>query len=176
MTVLVIIIVLLTLGAVGYALLEKRPHYGIYYGLAKLTGSRLAIEPVEWATLTRSSTPNDALICPAGHCPHARVDREPPTYAIEPSALLARLREIVRAEAHTVELPNSAGDRTARFIQYTPLMRYPDTIDLAVLPVANGSAAGGTTLALYSRSLIGRSDFGVNRARLERWLAALDAS
>jgi uncharacterized protein (DUF1499 family) len=167
----VIVVLLLGLAAAGHALLEKRPHYGIYYGLAKLTGSRLAIEPVDWATLTRSPTPNDALICPSGHCPRARADREPPTWAIEPSALLARLREVVRAEAHTVEVPNSAGDRTARFIQYTPLMRYPDTIDLAILPVA-----GGTTLALYSRSLIGRGDFGVNRARLERWLAALDAS
>ena len=166
----VIVVLLLGLGVVGYALLEKRPRYGIYYGLAKLTGSRLAIAPVDWATLTRSPTPNDALICPAGHCPRARVDREPPTYALEPSALLARLKETVRAEAHTVELP-VGGDRAARFIQYTPLMRYPDTIDVAVLPVA-----GGSTLALYSRSLIGRGDFGVNRARLERWLAALDAS
>ena len=30
--------------------------------------------------------------------------------------------------------------------------------------------------AIYSRSLIGHGDFGVNRARIERWLAALDAS
>lgn len=171
----VIVVLLLGLGAVGYALLEKRPRYGVYYGLAKLTGSRLPIDPVDWATLTRSPTPNDALICPAGYCPRARPDREPPTYALEPSAVLARLRETVRAEAHTVELPNLGGDRTARFIQYTPLMRYPDTIDIAVIPVANGSAAGGTTLALYSRSLIGHGDFGVNRARLDRWLAALDA-
>lgn len=169
-----IVVLLLALGGLGYALLEKRPHYGIYYGLAKLTGSRLMIEPVDWATLTRSPTPNDALICPAGHCPRAQGDREPPRYSLEPSALLARLREVVRAEAHTVELP--AGDRTARFIQYTPLMRYPDTIDIAVLPIAGASAAGGTTLALYSRSLIGRGDFGVNRARLERWLAALGTS
>ena len=166
------IVLVLAIGATGYAVIEKRPHYGIYYGLAKLTGSRLPIDPVDWATLTRSPTPNDALICPAGHCPRAQADREPPVYSLEPSALLARLRETVRAEAHTVELPSPGGDRTARFIQYTPLMRYPDTIDIAVLP-ADGSAAGGTTLALYSRSLIGRGDFGVNRARLERWLAAL---
>ena len=134
-----VLLLLLGLGAFGYTLLEKRPHYGVYYGLAKLTGSRLAIGPVDWATLTRSRTPNDALICPAGHCPRAQVDREPPTYRLEPSALLARLTKAVRAEAHTVELPNPGGDRTARFIQYTPLMRYPDTIDIAVLPVASGS-------------------------------------
>ena len=48
-------------------------------------------------------------------------------------------------------------------------MRFPDTIDAEVLPVGDNQS----TLALYSRSLIGRKDFGVNRARLTRWLAAL---
>jgi uncharacterized protein (DUF1499 family) len=37
-------------------------------------------------------------------------------------------------------------------------------------------AGEGSTLAIYSRSLIGRSDLGVNRARVTRWLAALEAS
>jgi uncharacterized protein (DUF1499 family) len=31
-------------------------------------------------------------------------------------------------------------------------------------------------LILWSRSIYGRSDFGVNRARLAAWLAALDAA
>jgi uncharacterized protein (DUF1499 family) len=168
MTTFVIIALLIAIVVVGYLLLEKRPGYGVYYGLAKLTGSRLDIGPVDWATLTRHPT-NDALVCPAARCPRAKPDREPPTYALEPSAVLARLREVARADANTVELscdPNC--DRTARFIQYTRLMRYPDTIDIEVFPVD-----GQATLAIYSRSLIGRGDFGVNRARIERWLAAL---
>lgn len=44
-------------------------------------------------------------------------------------------------------------------------MRYPDTVDLEVIPVGENQS----TLALYSRSLVGRKDFGVNRARLRRW-------
>jgi uncharacterized protein (DUF1499 family) len=35
------------------------------------------------------------------------------------------------------------------------------------------AGAGRSTLAIYSRSLVGRKDFGVNRARIQRWLAAL---
>ena len=77
-TLAVIIVLLLIVGAASYALLEKRPGYGVYYGLARLTGSQLDIGPVNWATLTRHPTPNDALICPASGCPHAKVDREPP--------------------------------------------------------------------------------------------------
>jgi hypothetical protein len=168
----VIIVVLLVAIAIGYLSLEKRPGYGAYYGLAKLTGSQLDIAPVDWTTLTRHQTPNDALVCPASHCPRAKVDREPPVYPLEPSALLARLREVVRADHNTVELycgPDC--DHRARFIQYTRLMHYPDTIDVEVFPVT-----GGASLAVYSRSLVGRGDFGVNRARIGRWLAALDRS
>ena len=33
-----------------------------------------------------------------------------------------------------------------------------------------------SALILYSRSVYGRSDFGVNRKRLLSWLAALDGS
>jgi uncharacterized protein (DUF1499 family) len=51
-------------------------------------------------------------------------------------------------------------------------MRFPDTVDIEVLPVGDNQS----TLAIYSRSLIGRSDLGVNRARVERWLAKLDTN
>ena len=59
-----------------------------------------------------------------------------------------------------------------RFLQLTRLMRFPDTIDAEVLPAGDNQS----TLAIYSRSLVGRKDFGVNRARLERWYSALDAN
>ena len=172
-TLAIIVALLIVAGAVGYMLLEKRPGYGAYYGLAKLIGSRLDIGPVNWSTLTRHATPNDALVCPARHCPNATPDSEPKTYPMAPSELLARLRRIALAEPDTTEL--SCGpdcDRTARILQHTRLMRFPDTIDIAVFPVGDNQS----TLAIYSRSLIGRSDLGVNRARIARWLAALDSA
>ena len=170
-TAAIIIVLLVIVAVAGYVLLEKRPGYGIYYGLAKLTGAPLDIGPVDWATLTRHATPNDALVCTAERCPQARPDREPRIYRLEPSALLARLREVVQADGNVVELYCGADcDRTARFIQYTRLMRYPDTIDIEAFPVN-----GQSTFAIYSRSLIGSGDMGVNHARIERWLAALDA-
>jgi uncharacterized protein (DUF1499 family) len=168
MTTLVIVAVLIVAGAAGYLLLEKRPGYGAYYGLAKLTGAPLDIGPVDWATLKRHRTENDALVCQATLCPNAKPDREPKSYAIPPAELLARLKTIALAEPDTCELPSGRPDRAARFLQHTRLMRFPDTIDAEVF-----SADGGATLAIYSRSLIGRKDFGVNGARVTRWLAAL---
>lgn len=144
--------------------------YGIYYGLAKLTGSRLDIGPVDWATLTRHATPNDALVCPEGHCPKAKADAVAKVYPLPPAALLARIKAIALSEPDTRELDCAPDcERVARILQVTRIMRFPDTIDVEVLP-----AGAGSTLAIYSRSLIGRRDFGVNRARIERWLAALD--
>jgi uncharacterized protein (DUF1499 family) len=171
-TLLVIVALLLIATAIGYLLLEKRPGYGAYYGLAKVLGAPLDIGPVNWAALTRHATPNDALVCPAVRCPTARPDREAKTYAMTPGELLARLKQIALAEPDTSELScEPRCDRIARFLQCTRVMRFPDTIDVEVFPSGDGS-----TLAIYSRSLIGRTDFGVNRARVERWLAALDAS
>ena len=168
-TLATIIVLLLVAGAIVYLLLEKRPGYGAWYGLARLTGARLDIGPVDWARLTRHATPNDALVAPASHNPNARPDWEPKPYALPADELLARLKRVALAERDTRELPSDR-PRAARFLQLTRLMRFPDTIDAEVLPVGENQS----TLALYSRSLIGRKDFGVNGARLTRWLAALD--
>jgi uncharacterized protein (DUF1499 family) len=169
---MLIIIGAALLGAIGYSLLERRRGYGAWYGLAKLTGARLDIGRVNWTTLTRHTTPNDALVCPAARCPSAKPDWEPKLYAMAPGDLLERLKRVALAEPGTNELscaPDCA--RVARFIQRTRLMHYPDTIDVEVFPVSDNRS----TLAIYSRSLIGRSDFGVNRARVERWLGGLDS-
>jgi uncharacterized protein (DUF1499 family) len=168
MSILIILAVLVVAGAVGYRLLEKRPGYGAYYGLAKLTGAPLDIGPVDWATLRRHRTENDALVCPASLCPNAKPDREPKIYTIGPGELLARLKTTALAAPDTRELPSAKPDRV-RFLQHSRLMRFPDTIDAEVF-----SADGGATLAIYSRSLIGRKDFGVNSARVTRWLTALE--
>jgi len=158
---------LLVAGGIACLLLEKRAGYGVYYGLAKLTGAPLDNGPVDWAMLRRHRTPNDALICPAGYCPNAQSDGASKVYGMPPAELLARLKTIALAEPDTRELPGAL-DNNARFLQHTRLMRFPDTIDVAVLP-----AGGNSTLAIYSRSLIGRKDFGVNRARITRWIDAL---
>jgi uncharacterized protein (DUF1499 family) len=170
-TLAIVVALLIIAGAIGYALLEKRPGYGVYYGLARLTGSRLDIGPVDWSRLTRHATPNDALVCPPARCPNAKPDWQPKTYPLPPGELLARLKKFALAEPDTGELscePNC--ERTARFLQLTRLMRYPDTIDVEVLLAGENQS----TLAIYSRSLIGHGDMGVNRARITRWLAALD--
>jgi uncharacterized protein (DUF1499 family) len=53
----------------------------------------------------------------------------------------------------------------------TKLVGFPDTITVRFLETPEG----GSTLAAYSRSFYGRSDFGTNKKRLDSWLEQLDA-
>jgi len=82
------------------------------------------------------------------------------------------LSAIVMSEPNTGALYCVLCETQARFVQYSRLMRFPDTIDVEVFPVGTDQS----TLAIYSRSLVGYSDLGVNRARIARWLAALERS
>jgi len=54
-------------------------------------------------------------------------------------------------------------------IQHTPLLRFPDivTVEFVALDPHRSS------VALYSRARYGKLDFGVNRRRVETWLARL---
>ncbi len=56
------------------------------------------------------------------------------------------------------------------YVQRSSLMRFPDSITVRFISLNNDSS----TLAIYSRSQYGYSDFGVNEARIRAWLAALE--
>jgi hypothetical protein len=148
----------------------SQPAFGVWGVAASLLHGRTDLGPVDFAALRRRSSGNDALICPPGFCAGAAPDAPAPVFRLAPDALDARLAAMARADANVEELPDSAPMRR-RFVQRSRLLGYPDVIDARVLP-----ASAGATLALYSRSLVGRKDFGVNRARLARWLAALGAA
>jgi uncharacterized protein (DUF1499 family) len=155
---------------IGYLLLEKRPGYGAYYGIAKLTGAKLDTGRVDFATLARRPTRNDALVCPPGFCGGAKANWEARIYDVAPRELLDRVRRVALAEPDTRTIDSDKDpDRVARFIQYSRRLRFPDTIDVEVIPVGDNKS----TLAIYSRSLVGLGDAGVNRKRVERWLKAL---
>ena len=64
-----------------------------------------------------------------------------------------------------------AGDPSEGFMTYRQrslVFGFPDYVSVRTLP-----AAGGSTLAIWSRSRYGRSDFGVNAERVSTWLGLL---
>jgi uncharacterized protein (DUF1499 family) len=124
--------------------------------------------PVEFETLIRRTTPNDALACPPGIC-HAQSDVTPPVYAVTSADLRAAFAKVISSEPRITAVATDDATLTDRYIQRSALMGYPDTIVVKFFDLPEGRS----TVALYSRSQLGKSDLGVNRARIERWLAKL---
>lgn len=124
--------------------------------------------PVEFETLERRITPNDALVCPPDLC-EAESDLTPPLFAVDAAALRAAMAKVIATEPRTTLIERNDTTLTERYIQRSALLEFPDTIVVRYIE----QPEGGTTLAIYSRSQLGHSDQGVNRARLERWLRKL---
>jgi len=119
---------------------------------------------IDFAALVRPDTPNTALAAPEGTTPVA------PDIVLAPLPVPpARLRHAVRAVARADGAFDhaSTGDQD-HWVARSRLFNFPDLITAQVTPTDHGSA-----LILWSRSVYGRSDLGVNRARLERWIAAI---
>lgn len=161
--VLVVVLAVAALFGVSLAL-RDRP-----FGIERLWSSLFGppdLGPVDFTRLVRRTTPNDALACPAGLCGETRIDIVTPVYDLPHDVLAARMRGLVEAEPAALRVAEAGGGRGDRFVVRTPLMRYPDTVDVLVLPAEGGRS----TVAIYSRSQIGRSDLGANLSRIRRWL------
>jgi uncharacterized protein (DUF1499 family) len=124
--------------------------------------------PVTFDTLIRRTSPNDALACPPGICT-AKSDVTPPIFAISGPELEKAFAKVIASEPRVELVASDDSGLTQRYVQRTRIMRFPDTIVVKFIDLGDGRS----TIALYSRSQLGESDFGVNRARIERWIGKL---
>lgn len=129
---------------------------------------RLALDPL---TLERTGKPNDFLVCPEGMC-QAAVDRTSPVLPVAPADQLRLWEEVIAASPRTRVLGIDEAALLIHAEQRSRIFRFVDTIAIQVLPAGDGDS----TFAAYSRSEIGYSDMGVNQARLEEWIARLEAA
>jgi uncharacterized protein (DUF1499 family) len=125
--------------------------------------------PVNFETLKRRTSPNDALACPPQLCT-AKSDIAPPVFAVSAPELAQAFAKAIATEPLVEKVASDDTGFTARYVQRTKIMRFPDTINVFFIDLGEGRS----TIALYSRSQLGESDFGVNRARIQRWLDKLE--
>ena len=126
---------------------------------------------VDFATLVPSKKPNSALFCPEDYCPNAERKSPSPIFDMPAATLKDKLFSIINAEPHIVQVANDVQNHEYRFVQYTPLMRYPDTIRIKIIQLNDDQS----TLAIFSESQIGRSDLSVNYKRINGWMDILEA-
>ncbi len=124
--------------------------------------------PVSFETLKRRSSPNDLLACSQDICT-AKSDVTPPVFAVSAPELEKAFAKVIASEPSVEHVGSDDGGLTQRYVQRTKIMRFPDTIVVRFIDLGDGRS----TIALYSRSQLGESDFGVNHARIERWLEKL---
>lgn len=129
---------------------------------------RLALDPL---TLERTGKPNDFLVCPEGRCT-AVADRTGPVLAMAPADQLRLWEQVIAASPRTRLLQIDETTLLIHAEQRSRIFRFVDTIVIHVLPAGDG----GSTFAAYSRSEFGYGDMGVNRARLEEWIARLETA
>lgn len=125
---------------------------------------------VDFATLRRAGSPNDALACPEVIC-STRIDIATPVYPVTGKELRMIVRDVARGQPRTQLVYSARWEEEDRFVVRSGLMRFPDTVNARIF----GAGDEGSMLALYSRSQIGYSDLGVNEERIRAWLSEIEA-
>jgi uncharacterized protein (DUF1499 family) len=124
-------------------------------------------QPIDLQRIERPASPNTALAAPAGFAPPP--DVVTPTYPMTAGRLYDAVRAVAADQPRTFLAADFAAERQTHWVVRSAAFNFPDLITAQV----SDAGPDGSTLVLYSRSVYGRSDLGVNRQRLSTWLAAL---
>lgn len=126
-------------------------------------------DPGTWhldpAVTERTGRDNDFLMAPTGTVA-AEIDTVAEVKAVAPKDLLFQFDAIARNASRTAVVAGSVDEGMITYVQRSAVLGFPDYI--TVKAVEAGDGAG---LIVWSRSRYGYSDMGVNRARIEGWLA-----
>lgn len=125
----------------------------------------------DFATLKRPAKPNTFLIAPEGLCQAAKVDVVAPRYGVPAARLRQAFLQIVIAKPRISHSFRDDGALYDDFVVRSLLFRFPDLVSV----LFQDEKGGKSTLAIYSRSVYGHSDLGVNRARTMGWIRDLNA-
>ena len=124
--------------------------------------------PGNISEIRRPASPNTFLAGPAGFTPTP--DLRTRRFDLPPEQLLAAMKNVMAAQPHVTALADDPGRLRADYLVRVRLFGFPDIVMAQALAAGSGQSA----LVLYSYSLRGYYDFGVNRRRVEALLTALD--
>ena len=125
--------------------------------------------PMDIAHLVRPSSPNTALAAPASFSPPP--DIVTPTYNISADRLFSLVRDVAGAQPRTYQAALYPDELQVHYVARTAAFNFPDLVMVQVRP----EGPDRSDLIVYSRSVYGHSDLGVNRKRIDAWLTALQA-
>lgn len=150
----------------GHSMLKLIVAIVIIAALLGMGWVRLAPDdPARWhldpRVVARPETPNFHLLRMGDG------DATAPLFDMAPDVLAQRLDAAATAQGAT-RLAGQVASGHMTYVSRSRLMGFPDYTTVLIEP-----AGDGAMLTAFARARYGYSDMGVNRARLERWLAAL---
>ncbi len=159
MLTIIAVLVLVVLGGLLTPLGEKP--------LQRLFATAPLVE-IDFRSLSLAASPNQYLVCPAKYC-NGQAAEVSPAFEMTRTALRARWLGAVGREPRVELLARSGDGWQFDYLQRSRYFRFPDLITVRFIALAERRSS----LAVYSRSIYGKSDFGVNRERIIRWLGLL---
>lgn len=133
---------------------------GLFFRFAPVEPDNWHVDPL---TVETPNTENYYLLRPAGG------DGPAPVFQRPPDRVARAVQEVIQQTPRAAVLAGSAEAGHVTVVVRSQLMGFPDFVTVKLLEVE-----GGTALAIFSRSQYGQSDLGVNKARVEDWLEALE--
>jgi uncharacterized protein (DUF1499 family) len=130
----------------------------------------MSTQRIDFASLTRPRKPNTFLLAPEGLCKQAKVDKIAPVYPVAAAKLRQEFLAVAIAQPRVSHVFADEAGLYDDFVARSALFGFPDHVSVKFLDAKGGKS----TLAIYSRSVYGRSDLGVNRARSLAWLALVN--
>ena len=123
--------------------------------------------PLDVAHIVRPASPNTALAAPAGFSPAP--DILTLRYRLPADRLFAVVLDVAASQPRTFQAALYPDQLQAHYVARSAVFNFPDQIMVQV----RRDDPDSSTLIVYSRSVYGESDFGVNGRRIEAWLADL---
>jgi uncharacterized protein (DUF1499 family) len=124
---------------------------------------------IEFETLALHERPNQFLICPRDLCAKTTAHDNAPIFKLNVRNLRNKFEAIALTQNNVELKRQSDHPPQSDYIVRTNIMRYPDIVTVRFIKLGPNSS----TLAIYSRSVYGHSDFGVNEKRVKNWLKNL---
>ena len=140
-------------------------------GFWRLVAGPPDLGPVNFQTLIKPATRNHFLACPEDFCAEGQADMTTPVYGVSASRLQSLSREAWADEPRMELIASDTDPLTDRYIQRSPVMRFPDTISVRFVALDGDRSSA----AIYSRGQLGRYDFEANQNRVLHLIAQLDS-
>jgi uncharacterized protein (DUF1499 family) len=125
---------------------------------------------MDMTAIQRPGTPNTFLAGPEGMKPEPDlVTRE---HSLPATEMYENARMLFERQPRTYVAAEFPQQLQVHYVVRSALLNFPDLVTVQT----NAAGPAGSTVTIWSRSVYGRGDLGVNRKRTEAWIAALQQS